>query len=131
MKLKLEIKATIDQLDTLCSALESLQKSLMCTDRQMFEIVLILEELVANVIRHGRGSVVEIELEKEWDELEIIMRDDGQPFDPTRVAAVNTTAPLQDRCAGGLGLHLVRHYADSFTYRREDGKNVVMVKKKI
>jgi len=131
MKLKLEIKANFDQLDTLCSALESLQKSLMCTDRQMFEIVLMLEELVANVIRHGRGRVVEIELEKEWDELEIIMRDDGQPFDPTRVAAVNTTAPLQDRCAGGLGLHLVRHYADSFTYRREDGKNVVMVKKKI
>lgn len=129
MKLKLKIEATADQMTLLCATLENLQKSLKCTDRQMFEIVLVLEELVANVIRHGGGRTVEIELDKEGRDLQMIMCDDGAPFDPTSVAPPDTTAPLQERCAGGLGIHLVKRYVDSFTYRRENDKNIVTVTK--
>lgn len=131
MKFKLQIQATIEQLESLCRTVENLQKPLMATDRQMCEIVLVLEELVANVIRHGGGSVIDIELDKEWDELVITMSDDGCPFDPTLVAAVDTSQPLEKRCAGGLGIHLVHHYTDCFSYRRENGRNIVILKKKI
>ena len=131
MKVKLQIQATIDQLGSLCKTVESLQQSIMCTDRQMCEIILVLEELVANAILHGGGRVIEVELDKEWDELAITICDDGRPFDPTLASEVDTCRPLEDRCAGGLGIHLVKHYTDTLAYRREKDANIVTLTKKI
>jgi len=131
MRIKLQIPASLKHLDALCRTVEDLQEPLMCTDRQMFEIVLVLEELIANVIRHGDGSSIEVELEKEWEELVITIRDDGGRFDPTMVEPPDTGLPLEQRAAGGLGIHLAGHYTDSFTYRRENEKNIVTLKKRI
>lgn len=131
MKAKLEIKGTIDQLDSLCRAVEALQGPLHCNDKQMFQIVLVLEELVANAIKHGGCERIEVELEKEWDELVITMKDDGAPFDPTTVPSVDTSIPLNKRCQGGLGVHFVNHYTDCFSYRREGDVNIVVLKKTI
>ena len=131
MKAKLEIKGTIDQLDTLCRTVEAMQGALHCTDKQMFQIVLVLEELVANAIKHGGCDRVEVELDKEWEELVITLRDNGRPFDPTTVPSVDINMPLEKRCKGGLGVHLVNHYTDCFTYRREGDINIVVLKKTI
>jgi len=131
MKAKFEIEATIDQLSSLCKTVESMQRSLMCTDRQMCEIILVLEEIVANAILHGGGRMIEIDLVKEWDELVITICDDGRPFDPTMAAAADICRPLEDRCAGGLGIHLVKHYTDTLAYRRENDTNIVTLTKKL
>jgi len=113
----------------LCKAVESLQGQLMATDRQMFEINLVLEELCANVITHGNGRQIEIGLAKDWDELVITLTDDGAPFDPTSAPEVDIHQPLDGRPVGGLGIHLVHHYTDSFEYRRENDRNIVTLKK--
>ncbi len=131
MNAKFQLKASLDQLDLLCKAVENLQSSLMCTDRQMFEIILVLEELAANMIHHGGASTLEVELSKEWETLVIFMRDDGIPFDPTLAVPVNIHQPLEKRSTGGLGIHLVQHYTDSFEYRRENNTNIVTLKKVI
>lgn len=129
MNVKFQITASFAQLDGLCRAVESLKGMLMCTDRQMFEIILALEEVTANVIRHGGGKTIEVELDKEWDELVMVFTDDGAPFDPTKVAVADTRQPLEKRCPGGLGIHLVRRYTDSIEYRREDQKNIITLRK--
>lgn len=131
MKATLRIGASIEQLDTLCRTVEGLQLQLQCSDRQMFEIVLVLEELVANAIRHGGCTMVEVELVKEWDELVITIRDDGRPFDPTAVVPADSNRPLAERQVGGLGIHLVHHYTDSFGYRRDGQDNVITLTKSI
>lgn len=131
MKAKLEIKGTIDQLDSLCRAVEAMQEALHCTDKQMFQIVLVLEELVANAINHGGCDRVEVELDKQWEELVITLRDNGKPFDPTTLPSVDVTTPLDKRCTGGLGVHLVNQYTDCLAYRREGGINIVVLKKTI
>jgi anti-sigma regulatory factor (Ser/Thr protein kinase) len=131
MNATLRIGASIEQLDTLCRTVEGLQPQLQCSDRQMFEIMLVLEELVANAIRHGGCTRVEVELVKEWDELVITIRDDGRPFDPTMVAPVDCARSLAERKVGGLGIHLVHHYTDSFDYRREGQDNIITLTKSI
>lgn len=131
MNVKFQIHASLAQLDVLCRAVEALQGSLLCTDRQMFEITLALEELTANVIHHGAGKTIEVELNKDWDELVIIVTDDGAPFDPTTISAVDTHQPLEKRSPGGLGIHLVRRYTDSINYRRDNEKNIITLRKTI
>ncbi len=131
MKIKFQLDAVFEQLDPLCKAVETLQESLMCTDKQMFEITLVLEELCANVIRHSGARFMEVELAKDWDVLIITVTDDGTPFDPTQTPEADINLPLEKRVPGGLGIHLVHHYTDSFEYRREKEKNVVTLKKSL
>lgn len=131
MNVKFQLNVSHDQLETLCKAVESLQGELMCTDRQMFEIILVVEELAANVIKHSGGKQMEVELNKEWEELVITITDDGVPFDPTAAPIVDIHQPLEKRSPGGLGIYLVHHYTDSFEYSRDNGKNIVTLKKVI
>lgn len=123
--------ATLDQLDTLSNAIENLQESIQCSDKQMFEILLVIEELCANVVRHGKGKNIEISLVKDWDQLIITMVDDGAPFDITKQPLPDTCEALAQRVPGGLGLHLVHCYTDSIEYQRRDKKNVTVVRKTI
>lgn len=128
MKIKLALGQSIEELKTLTSLVENLQPQLLCTDKQLFEITLILEELCANVIHHGGGDM-EVELEKEWEELVITVRDTGPEFDPTKAPEVDIQEPLEKRTPGGLGIHLIRRYSDEMSYHRMGKQNIVTVKK--
>jgi anti-sigma regulatory factor (Ser/Thr protein kinase) len=131
MKIKFQLDAVLEQLEPLCKAVETLQQSLMCTDKQMFEVTIVLEEVCANVIRHSGAKFIEVELCKDWDVLVITVTDDGVLFDPTQTPEADIKLPLEKRVPGGLGIHLVHHYTDSFVYSRENDKNVVTLTKRM
>ena len=57
------------------------------------------------------------------------VRDNGVPYDPTQQAPVDVAAPMDARGVGGVGLHLVRELALDLSYRRDDGINVLTVRK--
>jgi anti-sigma regulatory factor (Ser/Thr protein kinase) len=44
---------------------------------------------------------------------------------------VDVRMPLEQRSIGGLGIHLVRSLMDELEYRREEGKNLFRMKKRI
>ncbi|HET6264345.1 MAG TPA: SpoIIE family protein phosphatase [Usitatibacter sp.] len=79
---------------------------------------LVLEELFTNMVKYGKGShPVRVSLRKCPGGIEATLTDSGvDPFDVTQGPAVNTAAPLHERQAGGLGLHLVRKMVDSIEY---------------
>lgn len=134
MYVKFYLKASLEDLSRLASAVAALQPELECSDRKMLEIGLVIEELCANIISHGarRGaSQMAVELETESNVLTMTVTDDGPPFDPTTSPQADICKPLNERCPGGLGIHLVRHYTESIDYRREDGNNVVRMTKNI
>lgn len=124
-------EASLDQLDTLSNAVENLQEQLQCSDKQMFEILLVLEELCANVMTHGKGKNLEVSINKDWDVLTITLVDDGVPFDMTKQPRPDTCQALAKRAAGGLGCHLVHCYTDSIEYKRQNEKNVLVIRKTI
>ena len=49
--------------------------------------------------------------------------DNGHPFDPTAVGAPDIDAAVERRPIGGLGLHIIRTFADRMTYEFENGRN--------
>lgn len=93
-----------------------------------FDLELAVEEMLMNVCTHafaggegeftlrtgrtGEGFVVEIE-------------DSGPSFDPLSAAAPDTSAPLESRAIGGLGILLVRRVTDVVRWRREADRNVL------
>lgn len=45
----------------------------------------VIQELISNTLKHAKASKIEIQLNKLSDELNLIVEDDGQGFDPSRV----------------------------------------------
>ncbi len=114
--------------------LERIALSWKLTPRQLFEINLILEELCTNYIEHAGGdekSSLEINLSSDSSNLAITVKDNGPPFNPTKVAVPDFNLPIDQRSAGGIGLHLVRQYTDEILYSRKNGKNITRMKKKL
>ena len=100
-----------------------------------FQVDLVLEELVLNVVNHGSAGgagEIAIELLSDAEAVTIEIIDDGKPFDPlTDAPDPDTESSIEDRAVGGLGIHLVRTMMDEVSYRREENRNhMILVKRR-
>ncbi|HEX3954900.1 MAG TPA: ATP-binding protein [Stellaceae bacterium] len=122
-----EISALIDWVNARCG-----EDGL--TDETIFKITLALEEAVMNVISHafdGRPPPhqVLIRLETTAARVTAEIIDNGHAFDPTAAPGPDLSLPLDQREAGGLGIHLMRSMTDKIEYRRAGDKNVLKLMK--
>ena len=130
----LRVPNRIEALSGVSAAVETLGREEDWGPDVSYAVVLALEEVATNVVRHGGAeegsSEVEIEVVSTGEEVRVEVRDRGKPFDPFRDAPEPELAvALEDRKPGGLGLHLVKSLMDETRYRREEGRNfVTMVK---
>jgi serine/threonine-protein kinase RsbW len=95
-----------------------------------------VDEACANVIDHAYDGkpdgTVRIVCNASDDEVTVTILDHGQPFDPHSVPPPDTTAPLQKRQEGGLGLYLMEKLMDSVQFEFDKGKgNRLTMKKKV
>lgn len=103
--------------------------------RTLYAVNLALDELVTNVVLYGfddpKGREVIVRIATAAGELVAAVLDDGKKFNPLEVAPPDLNAPLAQRDAGGLGIHLVRSLMDHVSYARDEEKNVLTVRKRI
>ena len=88
-----------------------------------YALRLCLEEAAANVVMHGdanEGDVgfVALGVVPGPDALEVTVEDRCGAFDPLTVPAPDRPASLEDAKVGGLGIHLMRQYAQAIRYDR-------------
>ncbi len=132
----LRVPNRIEELPAVSETVEALGQEEDWAPDVSYAIVLALEEVATNVVRHGGGeegtSEIEIEVISTDEEVRVEVRDSGKPFDPFHDAPEpDIDAALEDRTIGGLGVHFVRVLMDEASYRREDGRNhVTMVKRR-
>lgn len=92
------------------------------------KLLVIVEELVANCVDHGRnGRTFSVKLHmRSLDEglVELLFEDDGIAFDPTKSSEFS--GPNADT-GGGVGLELVKAWAREFTYENKGGRNCLRV----
>ncbi len=97
---------------------------------------LALEEATVNVISYAYQSdngLIEIEhqLSKDFDELEIHIKDSGKPFNPCSFSEKEETFNLESQKIGGLGIHFIRSLSDRIKYRYSDNMNILTLTKSI
>lgn len=99
------------------------------------DIQLALDEACTNTIVHGLkkdpDKTFRIEINCNIGEMEILIYEYGEPFDPDQTAIPDIDAPLEDRKVGGLGVYFVRKLMDDVEYSiSEDGlKTLRMIKR--
>ena len=96
---------------------------------------LALEEHLTNVMAYAYEDAapheILVRLTIESGRMQIEVEDDGRPFNPLTRPPVDTSAPLEERPIGGLGIHLIRRFMDEVDYRREAGRNILRMRKSV
>lgn len=112
--------------------LEALGERLQWPARVGFALTLCADEALANVVLHARtaqGAPARIWLTcgPTRDGVALCIEDDGMAFDPTAQASPELAATLEDAGIGGHGLRLMRHHLQRLLYRRERGRNRLLM----
>ncbi len=102
-------------------------------DCEIYKIETSIDEACSNIIEHAYGGEnrgeIEFTYQIEPARLTIILRDNGQVFNPTKVAKPNTKAPLSKRAAHGLGLFIMQKWMDEVEFTIQDNMNQVKLVK--
>ncbi len=98
------------------------------------DLNIAVEEMLTNVVRHGKvsgdGVAIRVKVDVTPAEARIEIEDRGEPFNPTEYPPPNIHASLEERKPGGLGIMMVRKMMDETRYERRDGWNCfVMVRR--
>ena len=95
---------------------------------------LAVEEVCENIANYAYpqgDGVLDVMAEKLKDMLELTLSDAGVPFNPLTQSAPDTTSSVAERQIGGLGIFLARKMMDEMEYRHENGRNVLVMRKKL
>jgi anti-sigma regulatory factor (Ser/Thr protein kinase) len=92
------------------------------------KVNLVFDELLNNIISYAFQDEVEhqinIEVKYNPSSLEIMIADDGTPYNIFETPPPQTDLPLEERQIGGLGIFLVRQVMDEYDYSRQNNKNI-------
>jgi serine/threonine-protein kinase RsbW len=133
-QIRIVLRNDLSEIAKLHRELENFGQKCRLSSKTLFELNLILEEIVANVISYAYGDNQRHEIVVLADlrdgELVIEVEDDGRPFNPLQSPAPDLAQPIERRKVGGLGLHLVRELTSSIEYNRKEEKNRLVMRKK-
>lgn len=99
------------------------------------ELIVAVNEAVANIIRHGyqgEPGDITIRVSCRSDSVKVTLLDNSPPFNPITISSPDMTLPLAERPFGGMGVHMMREFCDELTYcRTKNDENELTLLKRI
>ena len=107
-----------------------------CPSKARMQLDVAIDEVFGNISRYAYGSAVgRATVRLGFDEVErevtLTFVDSGSEFNPCEAPEPDITLMLEERPIGGLGLFMVKKMMDGMAYRREDGRNILTLRKRI
>ena len=100
-----------------------------------YNVLLALQEMVTNVLRHGydldESMPIEVEFEVSSQRLVIELRDRGAEFNPLDFDSEAMASEEMPTSAGGFGIHIAKMVMDEVEYERRDGWNCLRLTKDV
>jgi anti-sigma regulatory factor (Ser/Thr protein kinase) len=133
--LELILQNRPEEKQRLLSALEEFSEQHHLSPVAVQAADLALEEHLTNVMAYAYEDAaphdirIRLGVENQWLQIEI--EDDGVAYDPLSRPPVDTSLPLEEKPIGGLGVHLIRSLMDEVDYRREAGRNILRMRKRV
>lgn len=131
---KLILINKLSEIEKIDFLLSKISKEWKLSDTDVFELNLIIEEWVSNIIFYAFENDDEheivIKLELKANTITIAIIDDGKKFNLNDLPATNELSkPIKERKPRGLGIHFVKELSDSVEYSRKNGKNELLLTK--
>ena len=133
---ELTVNAVVENIPSVTAFIDEQLEALDCPMKAQMQIDVAIDELFSNIARYaypdGPGEAT---VGFAFDEAErvcsVVFSDKGLPFNPLAQQEPDVNQPVSERPIGGLGIFLVKKTMDSVDYRREDGRNILTIQKKI
>jgi len=133
-KFSFETIADIAHIGKIIDFAETALDKLGVTDNARGHICLAVDEIVTNVAMYAyketKGKIT-VAFERLGNKVIVTITDSGAPFNPAHHPTPDTSAGIDQRQIGGLGIHLVRKMTDKMEYRRIGNENRLVLKKNI
>jgi len=113
---------------------DAVSKKLGFEEDQRRKIELAIEQTIANVMEQtfepGVGQTVEIACERIPVGLQVVIKERGMPFDPSRIPVFQAKAESREKLGGLEGSPLLRDLMDEFSIHNlgPDGQEIRLVK---
>jgi serine/threonine-protein kinase RsbW len=124
----LRVPATLTGLHDAADSLRRLLETRQLPDPASYNVELVFEEIVANIVRHGQPtSDIDVAITFGDAETILIFEDDGVPFNPREHTPRPAPTSLDEVQVGGLGIALVKKIASRMDYERTEDRNRLLV----
>ncbi|MEO5335747.1 MAG: ATP-binding protein [Magnetospirillum sp. WYHS-4] len=132
-RLEVRLANELPEIGRLMDEVKKFGESCSAPPPVVFDFTLAFDELLTNTITYGfeadsRHEIV-VRLAVEGDHLVGEIRDDGKAFNPLEIPDPDLSLDIDERPIGGLGVFFVRKVMDRVDYRREDGFNIITLRK--
>ena len=135
----LTLKAEIGNLSQVQHSLSEWLESIGCNMKTSLQIEMAVEEVFVNISSYAykddQGDMtLTFEYQPDSFLIRIVFEDQGVPFDPgMRLESEenSTTLKAEERTEGGLGILMVYKLMDQVSYLYEQGKNILILEKKL
>ena len=127
-RFELEIDGELENLAAIGDFIADSMREFGLDDRKVFEVQMAVDEACTNIIKYGyvgENGAIEISCLKRDEDVVVVIKDTGTPFDPTSVQPPDLDAGLEERKIGGLGVYFMKTLMDEVKYEYRDGKNVL------
>lgn len=135
MEKKLILQNEMAEISKLAIFIEELGEEFGLSPELVFNLNLVLEEAVSNVILYAypkeEHQTISLIARKKDNQLIFVLTDSGKEFDPTQAPDADITLSAEDRPIGGLGIFLIRQIMNTVEYQRIEGKNVLTLGKEL
>jgi anti-sigma regulatory factor (Ser/Thr protein kinase) len=125
----------ISEINKLSQFIDEIGEEFSLTPDIIFNLNLVLEEAVANVINYAypkeEHQSIYLSAKLQDGSIVFVLTDTGKEFDPTMAPEADITLSAEDRPIGGLGIFLIRQIMNQVKYERIEGKNVLTLEKKL
>lgn len=131
---EITIAAAVENIEAVTDFVNEQLEMLDCPMKVQMQIDIAIDELFGNIAHYAYApdageATVRVEAADNPRSVVITFIDSGVPYDPLSSADPDISLSAEERTAGGLGIFMVRKSMDEMTYRYEDGKNILSIRK--
>ncbi|MBR6020273.1 MAG: SpoIIE family protein phosphatase [Lachnospiraceae bacterium] len=134
----LTVPAQTDRLPSVLTYVEKALSDAGCPEKTLMSIDVAVEEIFVNIANYAYEgepgeATITVGTEPVADgatEAAISFSDSGKPFNPLEKPDPDVTLSADERTVGGLGIFMVKKSMDDVSYRREDDRNIVTIRKR-
>ena len=130
-----ELKNSLSEIARLAGIIDDFGQRHQIEPQSLYNMKLALDETLTNIISYayadGGEHRIATRLSLEQGKWTVEVEDDGRPFNPLTASEPDTKQSLEKRPIGGLGIHLVRKLVDELEYRRQQDRNILVMRLKV
>ncbi len=123
----LDLKPTLNSNSIVKNFIQAKGEELGIIKDKLSKILIASDEIYSNIVKYSKASNCRVSLEKDGDEVTLLIIENGDRFDPTGFIDQRSVSSPNHLEEGGLGLLITKTISKEFSYKYENKLNVIKI----